>query len=144
MIQVWVNKDEATNVAELAVKLNALVKERAKGAVLGNDKLHDPLRGFVIFVDEARKDEAKKLAETKQIEHTSVAYIPAAKRDEAVEGHGIPPKSKNVVYVINESTVTAAFQDLQSADFEKVIKALEETLKARAEAKKAEAEAKKE
>ena len=144
MIQVWINKDEAANAAELAVKLNALVKDRSAGRVLSNDKLPDLLRGFVIFVDEARKDEAKKLIAAKQIEHSAVAYIPAAKREESVNGHGIPPNVKNVVYVINESTVTAVFQDVQAADFEKVIKALEETLKARAEAEKAENEAKKE
>lgn len=144
MIQVWINKDEAANVAELAVKLNALVKERSNGQVLGNDRLLNLLRGFVIFVDEARKDEAAKLAEAKQIEHTAIAFIPAAKREEVVEGHGIAAQSRNVVYVISESTVTAAFQDLKAADFEKVIKALEATLKARAEEEKAAAEAAKE
>lgn len=143
MIQVWINKDEAANAAELAAKLNALVKERANGAVLSNDKLIDPLRGFVLFLDEARKDEAAKMAAAGKIEHAAVAYMPAAKRDEAAEGHGIPSKAKNVVYVINDSTVTAVFQDLQSADFDKIVKALDATLKAREEAKKAEAEAEK-
>lgn len=143
MIQVWVNKDEAANATELAAKLNALVKERANGAVLSNDKLIDPLRGFVLFMDQARKDEAAKMAAANKIEHVAVAYMPAAKRDEAAEGHGIPTKAKNVVYVINDSIVTAVFLDLQPADFDKVIKALEATLKAREDAKKAAAEAEK-
>lgn len=128
MIQVWINKDTAENAAALTIKLNDLVKARSGGRDLANDKILDLLRGIVVFVDENRKAEATGLSEKQKIEHAGVAYVTADKFTETTEGHGIPPNSKNIVYVIKDSVVTEVFLDLKAADFAQVVAAYEASL----------------
>ena len=129
MIQVWINKDDAANTAAWTVKLNALVKERSGGRDLHNAEILDLLRGMVIFLDEGRKAEATALCEKNKIEHCGVAYVPAKKLDQAMGGHGIPEKSKNVVFVSYEEAITAVFVDLSPKEFDKVVKAYEASIK---------------
>jgi hypothetical protein len=128
MIQVWIGKDDADHAAALTGKLEKLVKERCKGRDLSDGEQMDLLRGFVIFIDAARRDEATRIAKEQQAEHVMLGCIPAQRRQAAVDGYGMNPDAKNTIVVNRGARATAIFADLEAKDFDRVVKALDEAL----------------
>lgn len=108
------------------------MKERSGGKDLGDAELTDLFRGFVIFIEPARKADAEKVAREVKPAHVAVGYLPEEKKAEAVEAYEPPPEAKNVVYLYNESKIVATFVDLGEKDFDRVLKAADEMLKNRA------------
>jgi len=105
------------------------VKERSGGKDLGDAELVDLFRGFVIFIEPARKADAEKVARDVKPAHAAVGYFPEEKKAEAVQAYEPPPEAKNTVYLYNESKVVATFVDLTEKDFDRVLKAAADMLK---------------
>jgi hypothetical protein len=116
MIQVWISKDDAANVAALAAKLDKLLTEKADG-----DKL--TLRAFLMFIDPARKADAEKIVADQKLEKVSVGILPE-KQKGTVEKYKISEEVKNTVLVARAKKVTANFVDVTDKDFDKLLEAV--------------------
>jgi glycine/serine hydroxymethyltransferase len=104
VIQVWITKDDAANVAALIEKLNGLVKA------------HPTVKACVFALDEARKDELAKIAN----ENVIVAVAAPGTAADLSKKYKLNAEVKNTVHVYKGKKVTANLVDLTAADFAKL------------------------
>lgn len=103
VIQVWINGDDAENVAGLAAKVNELLNEK------------EGLKAVVIETDAKQKEELAKLETGK----ASVAYLPADARESVMKAFKIGD-AKNTVIVYKNKQVEAVFENVSAKHFDKV------------------------
>lgn len=107
-VQMWVNGDEAENVASLAKLLNDTMAARKES------KLHT----FVIFVTEGKNKDAMqaKIKKLSEKVGSTVAMAWVDKNDQSVEDYKINTASdvKNTVFVYEKMKVVEKFVNLRA------------------------------
>ena len=108
MIQVWINKADAAEVAALAGKVKELTAQGKE------------LKGLLLGLNEDLKDELEAVPADDKI---AVGFIPADKKENVIASFHLSPNATNTVIIYKNKKVVANFTDVSAADFAKVAQA---------------------
>ncbi|MBI3268631.1 MAG: hypothetical protein HYZ53_06385 [Planctomycetes bacterium] len=124
-MQVFVNKDDAANVAAIGALLDRLVRENEK----------QELKGFVVSI--GASDEFASIPEKKKLDAIGWMVLDAEGKDsyqhDAAKkmGLNLDPKVKNTIFVYKGKghTIKTKFVNLKTDDLPKLEEAVRELLK---------------